>query len=240
MAQAKARKKSKSAVRAKPAAKKSAKAPAKKAAKKTTAWPQAFQKLIQKYGKEPHPLTYSSPYELLVKVVLSAQTNDAFINKITPEFLKAYPDFRSIARGTAEDLYPYLKGVRNFANKSKWLFAIASKLEESEQIPRTMETLTELPGIGRKSASVLLRELGGTGAGVIVDIHVLRVAPRLGISKQEDAGKMEKEIMAVLPESMWADAGMCISFLGRDVCRPTAPDCGNCVMQKVCEYAAKK
>ncbi len=213
------------------------KSSAEKAARSKIDYTTALKAVIRKYNKLPHPLTYENGYQLLVKVVLSAQTNDALINKIAPPFFEKYPDLASLAAAAPEDLFPLLKGVRNFANKSRWLHAIALKLS-SRNIPQTLDELTELPGIGRKSASVILRELGGTGAGVIVDLHVLRVAPRIGISKAQDAGKMEKDIAAWIPPGSWADAGMCLSFLGRDVCRPT-PVCEKCVIQSSCETGMK-
>ena len=99
-----------------------------------------------------------------------------------------------------------------------------------------MEELIELPGIGRKSANVIMREAGVKAEGVIVDLHVLRVAPRLGIAAGTDPKKIEKQIMEQIPEKDWGQIGMAISFLGRETCRPTNPKCNECVVAKSCAY----
>ena len=111
---------------------------------------------------------------------------------------------------------------------------IAQKLKTDKNIPLTQEELTELPGIGRKSANVILREAGKKPEGVIVDLHVVRVAPRLGIATGADPKKIEKQIMEALPQKDW-DAGMAMSFLGREICRPH-PKCELCLMRAVCQY----
>lgn len=111
---------------------------------------------------------------------------------------------------------------------------IAQTVKKDSNIPLTLEKLTELPGIGRKSANVILRESGKEPEGVIVDLHVVRVAPRLGIATGTDPKKIEKQIMEALPQKEW-DAGMAMSFLGREICRPT-PKCEMCLMRKVCQY----
>lgn len=106
---------------------------------------------------------------------------------------------------------------------------------KDENIPLTMDELTELPGIGRKSANVIKKESGAKAEGIIVDLHVVRVAPRLGIASGTDPKKIEKQMMDVLPQTQW-DAGMAMSFLGREICRPTNPKCEVCVMNTVCAY----
>lgn len=191
--------------------------------------------LIKKYGKRPHPLNYRSPYELLVMVVLSAQTNDALINRIAPRFFEHVPDFAVLARTPEAKLFELLSGVRNFANKARWLKAIAAELA-SKEIPLSMKELTALPGIGRKSASVLLGELGGQAEGIVVDLHVLRVIPRLGFSNKADATALEKDLMSCLPRKLWGKAGMAVSFLGREVCRPK-PLCEACPVRDFCSFA---
>ena len=99
-----------------------------------------------------------------------------------------------------------------------------------------MEGLTELPGIGRKSANVIMRESGIQAEGIIVDLHVVRVAPRIGVASGTDPKKIEKQLMEVIDQKDWGEVGMAISFLGRETCRPTNPNCSACVMQKVCTY----
>ncbi|HRN55601.1 MAG TPA: endonuclease III, partial [Agriterribacter sp.] len=122
--------------------------------------------------------------------------------------------------------------VRNFGNKIKWLGEMGQQIREDRKIPLTLHGLTALKGIGRKSANVILRESGKPAEGVIVDLHVVRVAPRLGIASGTEANNIEKQLMAVLPQAEW-DAGMAMSFLGRDICRPQ-PKCALCLMHPVC------
>lgn len=197
-------------------------------------WPKAIQPLLKKYKGEKHPLDHKNTYQLVVGVVLSAQDSDKHINQLGPELFKAFPNMQALSRATAEDLFPYIGKVRNFGNKAKWLVEMAQKIRKDSDIPLTQDTLTELPGIGRKSANVIMREAGAEPEGVIVDLHVVRVAPRLGIATGADPKKIEKQIMEVLPPKDW-DAGMAMSFLGREICRPT-PKCGECLMNPVCTY----
>ena len=199
-------------------------------------WKKEIQPLIKKYKGKKHPLDYNNHYELLVMVVLSAQDSDRHINQLAPEFFSAFPDMEALAKADAESLYPLIDKVRNFGNKTKWLLALASAIKEDKNIPTTLEELTALPGIGRKSANVILREMGKKAEGIIVDLHVVRVAPRLGIATGTDPKKLEKQMMEVLDQSDWGEVGMAISFLGRETCRPTNPKCPECVMNKVCAY----
>ncbi|MGX5818661.1 endonuclease III domain-containing protein [Chitinophaga lutea] len=197
-------------------------------------WPKAIEPLIKKYKDFKHPLDYKNTYQLLVMVVLSAQDSDKHINKVAPEIFEKYPNMTALSKATPDDLLEALRGIRNFANKSKWLLEIAHLVKKDSAIPMNLEALTEMPGIGRKSANVILRESGKPAEGVIVDLHVVRVAPRLGIATGTDPKKIEKQIMETLPEKQW-DAGMCMSFHGREICRPT-PKCEECFMTKVCAY----
>src|SRR5664279_4406703 len=145
-------------------------------------WPEAVKPLLKKYEGKQHPLEYKSVYELIVMVVLSAQDSDRHINQIAPKFFEAFPDMKSLSNSTPELLLKYISDVRNFGNKAKWLSEMAQKIKDDKNIPFTLEELTALPGIGRKSANVILRESGKEAEGVIVDLHVVRVAPRLGIA----------------------------------------------------------
>lgn len=199
-------------------------------------WPQAMLPLIEKYKDKKHPLDYKNTYQLIVMVILSAQDSDRHINEIAPKLFEKFPDMQSLSRATEASLHAIIGKVRNFGNKTKWLMGIAQTVKKDSHIPMTLEGLTALPGIGRKSANVILRESGKEPEGVIVDLHVVRVAPRLGIASGTDPKKIEKQIMEVLPPKEW-DAGMAMSFLGREICRPT-PKCELCLMRKVCRYYA--
>lgn len=192
--------------------------------------------MIKKYTGEKHPLDYLSNYQLVVMVILSAQDSDRNINKIAPELFNVFPVMQSLAQANAEMLYPFVSKVRNFGNKTKWLLEIAKTLKADKNIPKTMEELTALPGIGRKSANVIMRETGVSAAGIIVDLHFVRVAPRIGIATGTDPKKIEKQLMDALDPKDWGEVGMAISFLGREICRPTNPKCTECVMKNVCTF----
>ena len=198
-------------------------------------WPKAIQPLLKKYKTTKHPLDYKNIYQLLIMVVLSAQDSDKNINNnIAPKLFEAYPDMKALSKATEETLFQFISKVRNFGNKAKWLTEIAKTIKDDKNIPLTHEGLTALKGIGSKSANVILREAGKPAEGVIVDLHVVRVAPRLGIATGADPKKIEKQIKEILRQKDW-DAGMAMSFLGREICRPH-PKCEICLMNKVCEY----
>jgi endonuclease III len=199
-----------------------------------TNWAVAIRPLLKKYQRKKHPLDYQNNYQLVIMVVLSAQSTDDAVNKIAPGIFRAYPDLSSLANVKARELFPYLKGIRNFAHKADWLTKIAHKLQKDAAIPKTMDDLIDLPGIGRKSANVIRRGMGLPPEGIIVDLHVVRVAPRLGIVTETDPKKIEEQLMQILPKKEW-DAGMAMSFLGREVCRPK-PDCEHCLMNPVCVF----
>jgi len=202
-------------------------------------WAEAVKPLIKKYKGTKHPLDYKNAYQLLVAVVLSAQDSDKHINSIAPDFFKEYPNMKALSNATSETLFPLIGKVRSFRNKTKWLLAIAQQVKQDKKIPLTLEELTALPGIGRKSANVIMRELGLKAQGVIVDLHVVRVAPRIGIATGTDPKKIEQQIMQVIAQKDWG-VGMAISFLGREICRPKNPQHEKCVMKTVCEYYKKQ
>ncbi|MGA9406991.1 MAG: endonuclease III [Bacteroidota bacterium] len=201
-------------------------------------WADALQLLFKKYKGKKHPLDYNNRYQLLVMVILSAQDSDKHINELAPALFKAFPSMKELAKAKSHELIKFIGKVRNFANKTKWLMTLAKTVGSDDKIPATMDALTSLPGIGRKSANVIIRESGGEAEGIIVDLHVLRVAPRLGVAAGTDPKKIENQLMEVLPRENWNDAGMAFSFLGREICRPTNPKCEECVVNTVCGYYA--
>ena len=206
----------------------------------TTDWANALKPLIEEYKAKKHPLDYGNLYQLLVMVVLAAQDSDANINKVTKDFFEKYPDMAALSKANSADLHKYLDKVRFNANKIAWLQEIAETVKEDKNIPKTMKELTALKGVGRKSANVIMREAGSPAEGIMVDLHVLRVAPRLGIAAGKDANKIEKQLMEKLPKDMWGEIGMAMSHLGREVCRPTNPRHSECVVRDVCAYCHEK
>ncbi|RPI05204.1 MAG: endonuclease III [Ignavibacteriae bacterium] len=195
-----------------------------------------LQSLFKKYGRKKHPLNYSNTYQLVVMVVLSAQTTDAAVNKLAPDLFRRTPSFPDLAAMRPEELYPFIKTVRGYRKKAEWLVQIAQAIGDEKNIPLLQSELTKLPGIGRKSANVIIREAGGEPQGIIVDLHVLRVVPRIGITAETNPVKMEKVLMDFIPKKYWNTAGMSFSHLGRELCRPTNPRCAVCCINTICEY----
>jgi endonuclease-3 len=199
-------------------------------------WPQSTDPLLKQYGSRKHPLNYANRYQLLVMVILSAQDSDKHINEVAVDFFKLYSSIKELANADPEDIRRIISSVRNFGNKAGWLTQMAKTLGDDNKIPATLAELTRLPGIGRKSANVIIRESGNEAEGIIVDLHVLRVAPRLGVAEGDKPEKIEKQLMEVYPKASWNEVGMAMSFLGREICRPTNPKCTICVMNPVCRY----
>jgi len=200
-------------------------------------WVKNLEPLIKKYGKRKIPLDYKNRYQLLVMVLLAAQSSDNQINKVTVPFFETYPSMAALKKSTPEDLHPFLKSIRGFRKKSTWLIEVAKTVGDDSKIPATLKELTKLPGIGRKTANVIIRESGDKAEGVVVDLHVVRVAPRLGVVNTSRPDKIEGQLMEVMPQEKWNEIGMALSFLGRETCRPK-PKCEECIMSSVCSYYA--
>lgn len=207
---------------------------------KAKTWAEALKPLLKQYKNKKHPLEYKNLYQLVVMVVLSAQDSDKHINSLAPALFKAFPNMKALAKASEETLMPFIGKVRSSRNKGAWLMEMAQTLKTDKNIPVTMEELTALKGIGRKSANVIMREAGVAAEGVIVDLHVVRVAPRLGITKSTDPKKIEADIMAVMPPKTWGEVGMALSFLGRETCRPKDPKHEDCVMNPYCAFCQGK
>jgi endonuclease III len=199
-------------------------------------WGTKLAPILEKYKNRKHPLEYHNLYQLLVMVVLSAQDSDANINKIAPSLFEVYPNMKQLSTSTVEELIPHISKVRNFGTKANWLIEIAQTIKADKNIPLTMETLTALKGIGRKSANVIMREAEVPPEGIIADLHVIRVTPRIGlIPESKDGNKVEKQLMQILPKNIWGEIGMAFSFLGREICRPQ-PKCEECPINSICDY----
>lgn len=195
-----------------------------------------FELLLKQYSGRKHPLDYFNRYQLLVMVVLSAQDSDRHINELAKVFFEAFPTMSDLANASVDEIQHLISSVRNFGSKAVWLSKIAAIVETDLNIPHSMKELTDLPGIGRKSANVIIRESNDEAEGIIVDLHVLRVAPRVGIAVGDKPEKIEKQLMAIFPRQDWNQIGMALSFLGREVCRPTNPKCDLCALCNVCRF----
>ena len=206
----------------------------------TPNWKEKLTPLINQYKGKKHPLDYQNAYQLLIMVVLSAQDSDANINKIAPELFKNFPSIDVLAESNPESLFPFISKVRNYGTKANWLIEIAKTVKEDKNIPTNLDNLIALKGIGRKSANVILRETNQKAEGIIADLHVIRVAPRIGLTDDSKDGiKIEKQLMKFLPSEIWNEIGMAISFHGRETCRPTNPKCDQCIIVKDCKYPFK-
>lgn len=199
-------------------------------------WNELLKPLLFKYKDTKHPLMYNNLYELLVMVVLSAQDSDANINKVAPLLFNDFPTLKSLVGIDSDVINSYFLKVRNNRIKTNYIKNIVEAIKSDENIPQKLDELIKLNGIGRKSANVILREIGKEPEGIIVDLHVIRVAPRLGVvSEKVDGNKIEKQLMHAISKEMW-NVGMAISFLGREICRPKNPKCGECLLNEVCDY----
>jgi endonuclease-3 len=201
-----------------------------------TDWVEALTPLFKKYKGRKHPLDHKNKYQLVIMVILSARDSDSNINSRAQALFQKYPTMKALSTAKPEDLYPYIGKVTNFVNKANWLVELAKTVKDDKSIPTTLEGLTALKGIGRKSANVIISESGGEMEGVIVDLHVLRDAPRIGIATGTNPEKIEKQLMEKIPQKHWRELGMSLTFLGREICRPTNPRCSECPVNHVCEY----
>ncbi len=199
-------------------------------------WNKELKALFKKYDGRKHPLEYKNLYQLLVMVVLSARDSDRNINSLAPALFEKFPSMKHLAKATPEDLYPFISKVSNFGNKAQWLTKTAKEIKDDKNIPLTQEGLTQYSGIGRKSANVIMSQMNAPAEGVIVDLHTLRVAPRLGIAKGTNPEKIEKQLMEKVDKRNWHLLGMSLTYLGRETCRPTNPKCHECLVSSVCEF----
>ena len=157
-----------------------------------------------------------------------------------PHFIEKYPNLEAIATSNLNSLENIISKVMNSKNKASWLYEIAKTLKKDDNIHLTLHNLIQLKGIGRKSANVILREMNQPAEGIIADLHVIRVAPRIGLTDENKDGiKIEKQLILLLPKQIWNEIGMALSFLGREICRPSAPKCHICPLKKDCNYFKK-
>ncbi len=181
-------------------------------------------------------LAFENPYQLLVATVLSAQSSDVRVNGVTPGLFTRYPDARALSRATTDDLEPQLVPTGFFRAKSRALAGLSAALvnDHDGKVPKTMEQLTALPGVGRKTANVVLGHAFGV-PGLPVDLHVLRVANRIGIAKSEDPVLVETQLTGALAPKKWVLASDVLILHGRRICRPR-PLCDQCAVRTDCDY----
>ncbi|MBR5303165.1 MAG: endonuclease III [Clostridia bacterium] len=183
-------------------------------------------------------LHFANPYQLLVAVILSAQCTDVKVNAVTPALFSAYPDAHALAKADPLDVEGYIRTCGLYHNKAKNLVATANTLVDlyGGEVPADHDKLTQLPGVGRKTANVVMSCAFGADA-IAVDTHVFRVSNRLGLADAGDVLKTEQQLMLNIPRHKWSLAHHWIIFHGRRVCTARKPDCAACTLSSWCEYA---
>lgn len=203
--------------------------------------PQYMNRLEEHYGDPKPALHYSNAYELLIAVILSAQTTDDGVNKATPKLFSDFPDCAALAAAEPEDIEPYVKSLGFFRQKSKNIVNACRIIvaEHDGAVPDTMESLTALPGVARKTANIVLGNAFDKVEGIAVDTHVFRLAHRFGLSQQHDPNKVERDLMAAFPEDHWHRVNYDMITHGRAVCTAKRPACGPCFLNDLCPSAFK-
>ena len=196
-----------------------------------------LNRLRRRYPDIGTALDYESPFQLLVVTVLSAQTTDENVNKVAPILFEAYPTVTDLAEADPEEVEKIVYSTGFYRQKTKSIIKLAQGIEEmfDGAVPMDLDELVKLPGVGRKTASVLLAEAWDVPA-IAVDTHVRRVARRLGLTDQTDPVKIERDLMALYPKSDWSGLSMRIIQFGRDVCDARRPLCGQCELFSLCEF----
>jgi endonuclease III len=184
-------------------------------------------------------LDHETPFELLCSTVLSAQTTDVAVNKVTPKLFAAYPDAKALAAARPQDVERIVGSLGFFRQKAKAIIGLSKQLvaDHGGVVPRTLAELVELPGVGRKTANVVLGVAFGTPEGVVVDTHVQRISQRLGWTKNKEPEKIEKDLCKIIPQKDWAIASHLLIFHGRRICFAAKPNCEACGVNDLCPSA---
>jgi endonuclease-3 len=193
-------------------------------------------RLKHEYPDAHCELGFETPLQLLVATILSAQCTDKRVNMVTPELFRAYPGVEDLASAEPAKLEELIRSTGFFRNKTKSLLGMSAAIVERHagEVPRTMDELVALPGVGRKTANVVLGNAFATNEGVVVDTHVGRLAVRLGLTNDTDPVKAEQTLMHLFPREDWALLSHLLIFHGRRVCIARAPRCGACVLNDIC------
>jgi endonuclease III len=198
--------------------------------------PLLLEALRKAYPKPVCALRHKSAFELLVATILSAQCTDARVNLVTPLLFERFPDAKSLALAKTEDLEKIIRSTGFFRAKAKSLLGMARGLVEQYdgEVPTDLAALTQLPGVGRKTANVVLGTAFGIPSGVVVDTHVKRLSRRMGLTKNTDPEKIERDLAKVLPQSDWIDFSHRMITHGRAVCKAAGPQCQTCSIEAFC------
>ena len=208
--------------------------PRQRAVKERTA--QIVTLLAREYADVECALVHDSPFELLIATILSAQCTDERVNIVTKDLFAKFSTPAALAAVPMKQLEKLIQSTGFFRNKAKNIHGCCEKLvaEHGGEVPRTMEALVQLPGVGRKTANVVLGTAFGIASGVVVDTHVTRLSQRLGLTEHEDAVKIERDLTPVVPREEWIDFSHRLIWHGRRICKARRPLCGSCVLETVC------
>ena len=197
--------------------------------------------------EQAHPeatcaLHYKNPYELVMATILSAQCTDERVNMVTPTLFARYPTPKALAGAHPEDVEEIIRSTGFYRAKTKSLLGNARALvaDHGGEVPRSMEAMVKLPGVGRKTASVVLGHVYDIAEGIAVDTHVLRVSNRLGIARGDDPIEVERQLMAIIPRERWTRTTDLIIFHGRKICDARRPLCGQCPVFALCRWPSRQ
>ena len=197
--------------------------------------------LDREYPEAKCALNYDTPEQLLFATILSAQCTDVRVNLTTPALFKKYPSSKEMGRAKPEQVEKLVKSVNFFRNKAKSLVK-ASQMIQNEfggQLPHTIEGLTKLPGVGRKTANVVLGDAFNQQHGLVVDTHVKRLVNLIGLAEGEDPVKLELELMPIVPQPLWTKFSHWLILHGRKICIARRPKCEECAIRKYCDFGRK-
>jgi endonuclease-3 len=195
-----------------------------------------WQRLNKAYPAATTALTHISPFELLVATILSAQCTDERVNIVTKSLFKKYRKPEDYLAVPVEELENDIRPTGFFHNKAKSIRGLCHALIENHkgQVPQTMDEMVKLPGVGRKTANVVLGTVFGLATGVVVDTHVRRLAFRMGLTREDDPEKIEQDLMKLLPSETWIDFGHVMIWHGRQICIARKPKCSDCTLEDIC------
>ena len=202
---------------------------------------EVLERLRREYPDARTELEYRTPFELLVATILSAQTTDVRVNMVTPALFARYPDAEALASADTNELETIIRSTGFFRSKARSLMGMSRALVErfGGHVPCAMDALVTLPGVGRKTANVVLGNACHRNDGIVVDTHVGRLAVRLGLTKETDPVKVEQALMRLIPQDDWTIISHLLIFHGRRVCTARAPACTRCVLLDICPTGQK-
>lgn len=198
-------------------------------------------RLIREFPDAKCALHHETPEQLLFATILSAQCTDERVNKVTPKLFERFPDSKSLSKAKVTEVEKLIQSVNFFRTKAKNLVACAQRIQSDfhGELPRTIEELTTLAGVGRKTANVVLGESFGLPLGIVVDTHVKRISNLIGFTKKQDPLKIEADLMKIVPKEYWTKFSHWLILHGRKTCIARRPKCGECVIQSQCAYGRK-